>query len=166
MIGTAISSAGLGGIAPLTLSALPELVGFVLFTAGGLLSSVALWRMLGGTTVQLQVVPIHSVKLAALGTVFFGCCTARGTRRKTMSTQAKAGTAPSGAAWAVVLTMEVLLLGVATLVAPDDYLPPALGGVATLFILAGACLIPEYKAVALSIAGVTAVASIVSAVAG
>lgn len=70
VIGTAFSSAGLEGLAPLTLSALPELFGFVLFTAGGLLSSIVLWRMVGGTAVQLDVVAIHSVKLAALGTVF------------------------------------------------------------------------------------------------
>lgn len=83
-----------------------------------------------------------------------------------MSTQANAGTAPSGAAWAFVLTMEVILLGATTLLAPDDYLLPALGGVATLFFLAGAWLMPDYKGVALAIAGVTAVASVVSAVAG
>ena len=70
VIGTAISSAGLSGAAPLSLSALPELVGFVLFTAGGLLSAVALWRVLGGASVHPRVVVTRSVKLAALGTGF------------------------------------------------------------------------------------------------
>ena len=83
-----------------------------------------------------------------------------------MNAHPKAGTAPSGTAWALVLTMEVILLGVTTLFVPDDFLLPALGSVVTLFLLAGAWLMPDYKGVALSIAGVTAVATVVSAVAG
>ena len=71
---------------------------------------------------------------------------------------------PRGPAWAVVLSVEVVVLAVIVLVAPEGALLPGLGAAGALFFLAGAWLIPEHRGMAILLAVVMAVAAAVAAV--